>query len=708
MVYVNGTSPHNPEKVSKDYTTTLRSSLQKLEDLVESQKNIILDGNSLDLSSAVAVANYGSSASITETGRVIQRMNTSVELLNRKLEEGEVVYGVTTGYGGSADTRTDSYADLQKALMQHQASAIVLPTDRGLSSPSMAIDSLKSHAMPVPLVRAAMLIRCNSLLRGHSAARPTIVKNILTLLAHNMTPVIPLRGSISASGDLCPLSYIAGALEGNPGILINLGREQEYRVIPSNEALAQVGLEPLELQAKEGLAILNGTAFSCGAASLVLSEANQLLLMSQVLTAMGTEALLGNRSNYDPLIANARPHPGQTEVAANIFQFLAGSKLISEAAPGKVGNADDPYALAQDRYALRTSSQWVGPQIENNGLSLSQLEIELNSTTDNPLFDPDNGEVHHGGNFQAASVTSAMEKTMTTVQFLGKMIFQQCSELINPAMSKGLTPNLCIDDPSVSFSFKGIDINMAAYMSELGYLTHPVSNYVQSAEMHNQGINSLALIAARYTGDAVEVLSLMSAAYLYTLCQALDLRVVHLEFVKRAYPQLKHIALEQFGPEATSIVDLVWAELMSHWFKNASRDLGDRAHGSAMASTGRLLVLLTEHGLTDASSGLLQWKAAVAGALIREFDQTRADFLKAPNTKDYLCRSSLEMYSFVRDTLEVPIHQGLVDHATVPSKDGRKSTDKPLIGTQVGKVYSALREGKHRAVLLRCFTASGL
>lgn len=272
MVYVNGTSPHNPEKQSKDYTTTLRASLQSLEDLVESQKQIILDGNSLDLSAAVAVANYGSSAAITDTGRVIERMNTSVELLNRKLEEGEVVYGVTTGYGGSADTRTDSYADLQKALMQHQASAIVLPGDRGLSHSSMILDSLKSHAMPVPIVRAAMLIRCNSLLRGHSAARPAIVQNILTLLAHNMTPVIPLRGSISASGDLCPLSYIAGALEGNPGILINLGKEHDYKVIPSSEALAQVGLQPLELQAKEGLAILNGTAFSCGAASLVLSE----------------------------------------------------------------------------------------------------------------------------------------------------------------------------------------------------------------------------------------------------------------------------------------------------------------------------------------------------------------------------------------------------------------------------------------------------
>lgn len=634
-------------------------------------------------------------------------MNASVALLNKKLTEGEVVYGVTTGYGGSADTRTESYVDLQKALIQHQNCAVLLPGDKGLSSSSLTLDALKSHAMPVPIVRAAMLTRCNSLLRGHSAARPAIVQNILALLAHDMTPVIPLRGSISASGDLCPLSYIAGALEGNPDILINCGKEQGYRTIPSNQALVLAGLSPLELRAKEGLAILNGTAFSCGAASLVIFEANQLLLLSQVLTAMGTEALVGNRRNYDPFIAQARPHAGQVEAAANIFEFLADSKLVSEASPGRVGRVQDPFALAQDRYALRTSPQWIGPQIENMALALTQVEVELNSTTDNPLFDADNGEVHHGGNFQAASVTSAMERTMSTLQFLGQMVFQQCSELINPAMSKGLTPNLCADDPSVSFSFKGIDINMAAYMSELGYLTHPVSNYVQSAEMHNQGLNSLAFIAARYAGDAVEVLSLMSAVYLYTLCQALDLRVMHLEFVKQAYPQLQRIVQNLFDPSSQANKDLVeslWGELMHHWFRNTARDLIDRAHGSATASTGHLLSLLTEHhiALTDASA-LVKWKSAVAEMLIHEYDQNRTAFFQAPTTKAYLCRSSREMYTFVRETLDVCMHRGLADHATYAANDGRKATEKPGIGSQVGKVYAALREGRIREVILRCW-----
>ncbi|KAA8652749.1 aromatic amino acid ammonia-lyase [Aspergillus tanneri] len=287
-----------------------------------------------------------------------------------------------------------------------------------------------------------MLTRCNSLLRGHSAVRPAVVQHILTLLAHGMTPILPLRGSISASGDLTPLAYIAGAVEGNPDISVH--KDRDGSIVPADEALRELGLSPLEYGPKEGLGLLNGTAFSAGAASLVLVESTQLLLLSQVLTAMGTEALRAPASR---------------------------------------------------------------PQIENLALSLMQVEIELNWTTDNPLLDPTEQRIHHGGNFQAAAVTSAMEKALGALQMLGKIL---------------------------SFAFKGVDINMAAYLSELGYLSHPVSKHVQSAEMHNQALNSLAFLACRYTADAVEVLSLMAATYLYVLCQALDLRALHQEFESTA------------------------------------------------------------------------------------------------------------------------------------------------------------------------------
>ncbi|KAE8369735.1 L-Aspartase-like protein [Aspergillus caelatus] len=687
------------------YTASVLSSCRQLRGLTDEGKGVVLDGQSLDLSSVFAVAHNGLSASITDNKDVLSRMHHSVNLLSQKLAKGEVIYGVNTGFGGSADTRTQDYATLQKALIQHHNAAVLLPSDRGLGSSVSSLQHLRSHCMPAPIVRAAMLTRCNSLLRGHSAVRVQVVEHILTLLAHGLTPVVPLRGSISASGDLTPLAYIAGALEGNPDISMHNATDDQ--VIPADEALKEAGLVPLDFGPKEGLGLLNGTAFSCGAASLVLFEANQLVLLSQVLTAMGTEALLGTRYNYHPFIADARPHDGQREAAANIFNMLADSKLARS--PTEGSETANHGGLAQDRYALRTSTQWIGPQIENMALSLRQVVCELNSTTDNPLLDPDMAQIHHGGNFQAASVTSAMEKTMGAMQMLGKMIFSQCSEIINPTLSRGLPPNLSVDDPSSSFAFKGVDINMASYMSELAYLNHPVSNHVQSAEMHNQGLNSLAFIACRYAADTVEVLSLMAATYLYVLCQALDLRSLHLEFVKDARLQVDDITAElyssAFGARLLAVQNKLWEELMHHWVRASTSDLTERGHLAASYSVGVLLSSLAADG-NSANSSMADvqtaqhWQTRVCDVLNQSYATTRETFLTNHTTKSYLCSASRSFYVFVREELAVPMHRGIADHPTYDSAERRK---KECIGTQISKVYTALRKSEFQDVLLSCW-----
>jgi len=173
-------------------------------------------------------------------------------------------------------------------------------------------------------------------------------------------------------------------------------------------------------------------------------------------------------------------------------------------------------------------------------LAHEQITTECNSTTDNPLIDVEGDAIHHGGNFQAASVTSAMEKSRASLQMFGRMLFSQCTELINPDLNSGLPPNLAADEPSTSYTAKGADINVAAYMSELAYLANPVSSHVQTAEMGNQAINSLALISARYTHTAIDCLSMICATYLYVLCQALDIRAMN----KRFY-LVRHIAPPQ-------------------------------------------------------------------------------------------------------------------------------------------------------------------
>ncbi|KAJ6133163.1 Phenylalanine ammonia-lyase [Penicillium samsonianum] len=676
------------------YISSVLDSCTQLDEIVHSGRNIVLDGHSLDLSSVVAISLHKIAADITDSQTVLSQLERSVDLLAEKLENGEVIYGVTTGFGGSADTRTNDYAALQQALIQHHHSAVVLPGDRESGAGSTRLGFLKSHAMPIPIVKAAMLIRCNSLLRAHSAVRIQVIRNILALLAHDMTPVVPLRGSISACGDLTPLAYICGAIEGNPDIAMNCGEGQNHRIIPASQALQEAGLTPLEFGPKEGLGLLNGTAFSSGAATLVLFEANQLAILSKLLTAMGTEALLGSRYNYHPFIAEARPHPGQLESAAFIFECLAGSKLVRGADP-------DGEGLAQDRYALRTSTQWIGPQLENLALALEQVQTELNSTTDNPLLDLAEERVHHGGNFQAAAITSAMEKTMGAMQMLGKMIFSQCSEILNPMLNKGLPPNLSADDPSLSFAFKGVDINMASYMSELAYLNHPVSNHVQSAEMHNQSLNSLALIAARYAGDTVELLALMSATYLYVLCQALDLRAMHLEFVSQARKDVDNANAQLFqssgaGAQLSHSQEIIWKELMSHWERNSTSDLHKRSQVTATDSLGAVLDLLGDQVV---GKELRQWKSNVANILETRYGANRKLFFQSKSAAPYLCNSSQKLYGFVRQSIGVAMHRGLVDH---PAYDSGEKIVKESIGSNIGKIYAALRAGEFREVILGC------
>lgn len=329
--------------------------------------------------------------------------------------------------------------------------------------------------MPQDWVKGTMLVRSNTIARGHSAVSFHAIETVIALLRHNLTPIIPLRGSISASGDLSPLSYVAGMITGNPDVYV---QTPTSGIISAKEALDRLGIAPIILGPKEGLGFMNGTATSAAVASLAIYETHHIALLSQFLTAMASEALLASADNFDPFISDIRPHRGQVEAARNIRHFLHGSRLVR----GLTNERDTRQAsglLYQDRYALRTSPQWIGPQLEDLQLAHEQITVELNSTTDNPLFDVSKQKTHHGGNFQAASITSAMEKARSGLQMVGKMLFAQSSELINPMLNNGLPPNLAADEPSLSFTMKGVDIGMASYMSELAFLANPVSSHVQ-------------------------------------------------------------------------------------------------------------------------------------------------------------------------------------------------------------------------------------
>ncbi|KAJ5673259.1 hypothetical protein N7507_002386 [Penicillium longicatenatum] len=583
--------------------------------------------------------------------------------------------GVNTGCGGNASTRTKRLESIQKAFLQHHQAGIVPPS------------SVDSHALPRDVVRGAMVLRCNSLLRGHSAVRMEIIDLVLQALNHRVTPIIPLRGSISASGDLSPLSYIGGLVEGNSDAMVQMKTKED-----AASALRMLGIMPLTLRAKEALGLMNGTAPSAAAAALVLHDTNTLAILVQLLTAMATEALLGSVDNYHEFISQCRPHPGQAEVVTNIKKFLTGSKFSQKTQVKQQG-------LVQDRYALRTAPQWIGPQLEDLSLANQQIITELNSSTDNPLIDVAGDRFHHGGNFQAASVTSAMEKTRVALVMFGRLLVSQCNEIINPIMNKGLSPNLCIDDPSLSFTCKGVDINMSSYFSELALISSPAAAHVHVSEMGNQSVNSLALIAARFASQSADILHTMSAAHLYVLCQALDLRALEKDFLGTIEFQLSSLYNDLFG--GTVIKNdfrAVWTQLLESWSAHNQLDIEPRCTASSVDSTNCITnIVMTRSASLDLYEAAKSWNTSAASILAEEYEKTRHRFILHPSTPNYLAKSTKEMYMWVRQALQIPLHRGLMDHPGVEGTEERRKN----IGSMVTRIYTAIRDGEIREALER-------
>ncbi|PYI31375.1 phenylalanine ammonia-lyase [Aspergillus indologenus CBS 114.80] len=691
--------PHLPE--APTHLSTAHRTWSRLQEL-RANPAVELDGNSLDIASVVAVAYHGCLPKLSSDPTVIEAITDSVRVLMDHLDHGYCVYGVNTGFGGSADSRTDKASALQAALLQLTQAGVLTAADKTTGDARGLASTAAPTAMPSAWVRASIVVRANSNARGHSAVTLNVLEGLLDLLRHRITPIIPLRGSVSASGDLMPLSYIAGAVEGSPDIYVQVANADPAippQIMSACDALAAAGIPRRVMGPKEGLGLVNGTACSAALASLALHESHQLAITTQALGAMGVEAMMGTAESFHPFISATRPHPGQIECARNVLALLQGSRL----AVGVHREKDRKRSgLIQDRYAWRSVPQWVGPQLEDLLLADRQLTTELNSSCDNPLVDTAHGEIYCGANFQAAAVTSAMEKTRLSLQMLGKILFAQATELVDPTYNNGLPTNLVADDPSCSFTMKGVDISMAAYMAELAYLAHPVSAHVQTAEMRNQAVNSLAFISARYTMQAVELVSLMSAAYLYIACQALDLRALHLRFLETVRPRIDALLRTSFsrvpGDELETLIETVLATLTTSWGTTTRVSLPDR-----FAQTVQSVVPMIVDRVAAAGSGsgsgaqislgdITAWKTQAIAVLGDVYTTTAAAFKHSPHTAELLGAGSRALYTLVREQLGVPFHQGFVEHP-VPGATELDGRDKKTVGSWVSVIYEAVRRG---------------
>lgn len=575
-------------------------------------------------------------------------------------------------------------------------------------------DPLATTSMPESWVRASMLVRLNSLASGASGVKISTIETLAQLLEKEIVPRIPLRGSISASGDLSPLSYLGGLMQGKPSITAWTGSRStgDRRIQRADHALAESSITPIKLGAKEGLAIVNGTSLSAGVAALAMQEAHSQAALSQVLTAMTVEALRGTDESFDPFFAQVRPHSGQRESARNIYAFLTDSQLVYR------NDGSEASSLRQDRYSIRTASQWIGPVLEDLLLAHQQVTIEINSVTDNPLVDTSRDRMLHGGNFQAKAVTSAMEKVRQGCQSLGRMLFVQCTEMINPATNRGLPPNLVVDEPSESFLWKGIDIMVAALQSELGFLANPVGTHVQTAEMGNQALNSLALISARYTLDALQVLTQLSAAHLLALCQALDLRAMNLRFLERLSGLFTGILQEAFCQVTEldgcceALSKTLWTLFTQRFDETSGIDCSQRFQ--TIAKSMQTTILDSAPRTVETLTSLNVWTSHFSAYATDMFNTIRRDYVLNPDATPYLGMASARMYTFVRTGLKVPfLHEATITTPDVELGEFNFDTDvrgnmaetSPSMGGFVTTIYEAMRSGELYLVVAECLWA---
>lgn len=458
---------------------------------MQAENNITFGQGRLTIEDVAAIA-QGAKATLNNSVEFTAKIDRGVAFLERLLKEEGVIYGVTTGYGDSCTVAIPP--QLVEELPLH------LTRFHGCG-----LGKILTHEQ----ARAVLATRLCSLSQGVSGVSHDLLNQIVTLINHDISPRIPEEGSVGASGDLTPLSYLAAALVGEREVIYQ-GEERA-----TAEVYAELGIQPIKLRPKEGLALMNGTSVMTALACLAYKRAEYLAQLSTKITAMVSVAMHGNDFHFDEALFAVKPHPGQQQIAAWLRDDLKADK------PPR--NSD----RLQDRYSLRCAPHVIGVVQDSLPWLRQMIENELNSANDNPIIDGDNERVLHGGHFYGGHIAMAMDTLKTGIANLSDLLDRQMAQLMDYKFNNGLPFNLSGAEGErkpINHGFKAVQIGISAWTAEALKHTMPASVFSRSTECHNQDKVSMGTIAARDCLRVLELTEQVAAASLLAATQGIEIR----------------------------------------------------------------------------------------------------------------------------------------------------------------------------------------
>lgn len=450
-----------------------------------------VDGSPLRIDDVVTVARQREAVGLSDVAR--ERMRPSRALVERLQGSDAVVYGITTGFGALADQAiaVDDRAALQVALLRSHAAG-------------------SGEPLPADVVRGMILLRARSLAAGRAGVRPLLVEAMLALLNAGITPWVPAHGSMGASGDLAPLAHAATALIGEGDVLTETGTR-----ITASEALAAAGLAPINVDIKEGLALINGTEGMTAILALALHDTHGLLRLADAACAMSVEALLGTTAPFDADLIALRPSPGQAASAANLRSLLEGSEIVAS-------HRGSRHAV-QDAYSLRCAPQVHGAARDLADMVHTAIDREMASVVDNPVVMTERGRVLSTGNFHGQALAYAADMLAMMCADLAAISERRVNRLLDPARSRGL-PAFLVPDPGLNSGLMITQYSAAAMVSSLRQMASPLSVHSLDSSAGQEDHVSMGFEAALRTRGSVELLQRVLAIEVLCAAQALDLR----------------------------------------------------------------------------------------------------------------------------------------------------------------------------------------